>query len=450
MGSNRFYIRLLVYCVLIFVSAFLFFLFLSVRNQPATAAGMALIAVILLFRLIYYVNRSNRILSAFLVYMREKDPSLTYSVRYVDKNFRGLNESLEKLIREFKTNRLELEIQAQYLDAILGNISTGILCFDESGRVQILNKAAQDLLGTGPVRELKELDQVIPGLDSRILNLQSGHELSEEIRSRGKKRHLSVHCSRIKQAGRTTHIISLNDISKQMDEQEISSWKKLIRVINHEVMNSMTPILTLATAIRNKLTKIKTPEALEDAVHSAGIIEERSSGLVGFIERYKKLTGLPTPQMERFQAGELIAKIQKLYGASMKKLGIQLICQSDCSIELEADKQMMEQVLINLVQNAAEAIRSSRDPEIELSCHGASENQVWIVVRDNGEGIPAEKMEQVFVPFFTTRDKGSGIGLSLSKQIILQMGGDIMLTTGKDEQTTFSIMLNCEHLPQQN
>jgi nitrogen fixation/metabolism regulation signal transduction histidine kinase len=425
MGSNRFYISIVIYCLLIFISAFLFFFFLTVRNQPSTAAGVAIIAVLLLFRLLYYVNRTNRILSAFLVYMQEKDPSLSYTVRYADKSFRGLNESLGRLIEEFKENRVELEIQAQYLDAILSNISTGILCFDDSGSVQTINKAARQLLGSGPIRQLEEIEKVDPGLATRLLNLQPGKELSEQIGSKGKRRHLSVNCSRIKQGGNTINIISLNDISNQMEAQEISSWKKLIRVINHEVMNSMTPIITLAMAIRNKLTKVKTPEALDDAVKSAGIIEERSSGLVGFIERYKKLTGLPPPKIETLVSGELFARIEKLYGDTMKDQGIQLNCQSDCKIELEADRQMMEQVLINLVQNAMDAVRNSRAAEIELSCFAEAENQICIKVSDNGEGIPAERMEQVFVPFFTTREEGSGIGLSLCKQIVRLHHGSI-------------------------
>jgi len=436
MGSNRFYISIVIYCLLIFAAAFLFFFFLSVRNQPSTAVGIAVVAILLLLRMIYYVNRSNRMLSAFLVYMQEKDPSLSYTVRYADKNFRGLNESLAKLIQEFKDNRIDLEVQAQYLDAILSNISTGILCFNDSGKVQTINRAARELLNTGSIIHLEELEKVIPELDARLLNLQPGRELTEQIDIKGHRRHLSVTCSRIKQGGNYINIISLNDISMQMEEQEISSWKKLIRVINHEVMNSMTPIITLATAIRNKLTKIKTPEALDDAVKSAGIIEERSSGLVGFIERYKKLTGLPSPKMARFRAGELLAKIEHLFTESMKDQNIQLSCHSDCSIDLEADRQMMEQVLINLVQNAAEAVRNSNKPEIELSCFTEAENQVCISVRDNGEGIPAEKLEQVFVPFFTTREEGSGIGLSLCKQIMRLHQGRIHIESkpGKGTQ----------------
>jgi nitrogen fixation/metabolism regulation signal transduction histidine kinase len=441
MSYNRFHITLILYCLLIFAAAFLCFFFLYTRQQPNTAMGMALLAVLILLRMIHFVNRSNRILSNFLVYLQEKDPSLSYTVRYADKNFRGLKNSLEKLIREFRENRMELEVQSQYLEAILKNISTGILCFDDAGRIFTMNKAAENLLGTGSINRLGELKKVDPNLEEKMRQLHPDQELTEQFQAGGGRKHLSITCSRIKQGTSLINIITLKDISMQMEEQEITSWKKLIRVINHEVMNSMTPIITLSTAIRNKLTRIKTPEALEDAVNSAGIIGERSAGLIGFIERYKKLTGLPSPNREYFSAGELLFSIEELYRESTSNLHVDLSCQSDCDIQVEADREMMEQVLINLVQNAMDAVADSPQPEIVLSCFTESGGQVCISVRDNGEGIPADRLEQVFVPFFSTRNTGSGIGLSLCKQIMRLHHGQIQLDSEPGEGTCVTLRL---------
>jgi len=441
MRSNRFYFSLILNCLLILASAFLFFFFLMYRQQYSTATGVGILGFLLTLRLIRYVNRSNRILSSFLVYMHEKDPSLSYTRRYADTNFKGLYESLEKLIVEFKENRIDLEVQSQYLESILGNLSTGIICFDDSGKIQTMNKAAEKLLGTGSIHHLEKLENLHPGLGDRMKQMKSRGELAEQIRLKGKTNHLSIKCVRIKQGANPITIISLNDISREMEAQEISSWKKLIRVINHEIMNSMTPIITLSTAIRKKLTVIKTPEALDDAVQSAGIIEERSSGLVSFIERYKELTGLPSLKPERFQAGELLGKMEQLFRESLRKQSILFSCQSVCSIEVEADRQMMEQVLINLLSNAAEAVKHSEDPKIELACYKENQKHICISVRDNGEGIPADKLEQVFVPFFTTREKGSGIGLSLCKQIVQLHHGQIHIDSipGSGTQVLISI-----------
>jgi signal transduction histidine kinase len=211
----------------------------------------------------------------------------------------------------------------------------------------------------------------------------------------------------------------------------------------------MTPIITLSMAIRRKLSigeeakqmeKIST-EAIEDAIQSAVIIEERSTGLVQFIERYKRLTSLPPMKKERFPADHLFAKLELLFKEEFRSKGIRLTWLSPCSAELEADRQMLEQVLINLVKNAVEALGSSQDPAIELSCQKDAEGHVLLVVGDNGEGIPSEKLDQVFVPFFTTRQEGSGIGLSLCKQIIRSHDGTINIESSPGRGTRATITL---------
>jgi two-component system nitrogen regulation sensor histidine kinase NtrY len=265
-------------------------------------------------------------------------------------------------------------------------------------------------------------------------NASPKSEFFEQIYSGGRAIQLSVASSQIKLGSEIIHIISLNDISNQMEEQEIRSWKKLIRVINHEIMNSMTPIITLSMAIRRKMKK-GTPDAVEDAVLSAGIIEERSSGLVNFIERYKKLTGLPPLKKSKLKVNELFNKVEELYREELKQKSIALNYHQECSSELEADEHMMVQVLINLLKNAMDAVRNSRDPEIKLSCYTDSNNHICLSVTDNGEGIQADKLEQVFVPFFTTREEGSGIGLSLCRQIIRLHEGQITIESEPGEGT---------------
>ncbi len=432
MGSNRFYISVVIYCLLIFLSAFLFFYFLLSRQQPSTAIGIGILALLITMRMIYFVNRTNRILGNFLAYMHEHDPSLHFSVSYVQKNFKGLNEALEKLIREFKETRIDLEVQAQYLESILDNVSTGILTYNDAGKVWSMNHAAMECLDAGPISNLAELDSIHLGLSTTLMGKRSGDQQTLALRNYGGVAILlSLYVSQIKLKKETIYIAALNDITHQMEEQEILSWKKLIRVINHEIMNSMTPIITLSMAIRKKLAQGDVPknaeqlskEALVDAIQSASIIEERSSGLVEFIERYKKLTGLPPLKSQTFPAEELFPKIEQLFQNEFDKKGIRFIRSSKCKVNLEADPQMLEQVLINLVKNSLEALSKTLNPEIELSCYLDGDRQVCLSIRDNGEGIPEDKLEQVFVPFFTTRKEGSGIGLSLCRQIIRSHNG---------------------------
>jgi two-component system nitrogen regulation sensor histidine kinase NtrY len=452
MGSNRFYLSVTINCLLIFGSSFLFFYFLQVRQQPSTASGMAVLALLLTIRLIYYVNRTNRILDNFLSYMHERDPSLHFSVRYVKGHFKGLSESMEDLIAELKDHRINLEVQAHYLETILDNVSTGILCFDPAGKILTINRAAGRGLNMERLNHLDELNRIHPGLGTKIQQMQPNTEYTETVLHGGNSIQLTIHISQIKLKKESVSIAALNDISNQMEEQEIRSWKRLIRVINHEIMNSMTPIITLSMAIRRKLAngeEAKQVEqlsktALEDAIQSASIIEERSSGLVKFIERYKKLTSLPPMKMERFTADELFENLEQLFGEEFRRKGIRLNRSSPCNVELNADRQMLEQVLINLVKNSTEALERSEQPEIELSCFRDGDDNIRLAVRDNGEGIPSDKMDQVFVPFFTTREEGSGIGLSLCKQIIRSHGGTIHMESTPDQGTLVVIHLNLE------
>ena len=381
--------------------------------------------------------------------MQEKDPSLHYRVSFVEKNFKGLNEALEQLIREFKDNRIELEVQAQYLEAILDNVSTGILTFNDAGEIRTMNHAAGENLGIRPIHHLGELDNEYPGFSTSLLEMRTGDQITRPLNTGGGEMLLSIYHSQIRLKQETVHIVALNDITHQMEEQEIRAWKKLIRVINHEIMNSMTPIITLAMAIRKKLanqeqTRSSGPSrqsALQDAIQSASIIEERSGGLVQFIERYKKLTGLPPMQTERFPAMELIPKIEQLFLAEFQDRGIHFLRPSKCHIDLEADRHMLEQVLINLVRNSVQALQNTKNPEIELSCFRGGENHVCLSVRDNGEGIPEDKLKQVFIPFFTTRESGSGIGLSLCRQIIRSHNGRMQIDSSPGEGTRVVITL---------
>ena len=448
MGFNRFYFSVFINSALIFLLAFLCFFFINTRQQYTTASGIAILALFLLGRLVFHVNRTNRILDNFLMYLQDEDPSLSYTIRYTDKNFRGLNERLGELLREFKENRIELEIQAQYLEAILGNLSTGILSFNESGEVRTMNKSAGNYLGLRKIRHVRELEKKTPGLGTRMMAMQPGDQVTIKTSIKGRTRQLSVNSAQIKIKNEIIHIISLIDISNQMEEQEIESWKKLIRVINHEIMNSMTPIITLTLAIRKKLMMGKrvklagqvASEDIEDAVQSAAIIEGRSRGLVNFIDRYRKITGLPPLNPDTFPVGDLFLKIEKLYGEEFRNRGIRFHCQADCSYELKADRQMLEQVLINLLKNSFEALENIEKPEIRLSCTPDTGKGLSLIIADNGEGIPSDKLEQVFVPFFSTREDGTGIGLSLCKQIMRLHNGTINIESNPTKGTR--VLLN--------
>lgn len=448
MGSNRFYMALVIHVALIFMGAYACFYFLTVRDQVNTAVAMAAISFLVMLRLVRYVNRTNRLLGNFLIYMLEEDPSLSFSYPVAEKQFRGLQRAMEVLIREFKENRIALEMQTKYLEAILDNVSAGIICTDDQGKITIMNRAACHLLEVETVTSIDELESQTGNLVPIMNSLAPGDQARLGLTRGSRKVLLLLQSSRIKLKDRSLHILALNDISHQLEEQEILSWKKLIRVMNHEIMNSITPIITLSRAIVRKLGKGTggdgnghvLGEALQDAVRSASIIEERSNGLISFIDRYRQLTDLPPVKPDRFDVAVLLAGIEEFFREELERLSVRLILPRNGTFELEADRLLLEQVLINLVKNALEALKDTEDPEIELSCRLHPREGARIGVRDNGKGIPPDKLDQVFVPFYTTREDGSGIGLNLCRQIMSLHKGRIHLesTPGKGTLVTLT------------
>ena len=440
--------NILVRCVLIFISIFLFFFFLLHRKQPYTASGMLSLSLIILAGMIFYLNKTNRLLVNFLIHLQEEDLSLSYSAKKINKNFRSLYEQLEKILLRIKENRIEVEIQKQFLESILKDISTGIICLNDKGKVVTINKAALQLLGGREISNIQNLNKFKEGLANEILDLDPGRFITLDLKGKRGKTSASITTSDIKIRSKKFRIVSINDISHQMEEQEISAWKKLIRVINHEIMNSMTPITTLTLAIRNKLTKNgkvgepcdQTKTGLEEAVRSAKIIEERSVGLIHFIKRYNELTSLSSLKLAGFKFIVLLHKVEEFFSKVMEQQNINFLINCDENIQIVADEKMLEQVMINLVKNAVEATKDSRDPQIKTSCY-LEDNSLLISVSDNGEGIPQDKLEQVFVPFFTTRIDGSGIGLSLCKQIIQMHDGQIDIQSEIGKGSTVNIRL---------
>ncbi|MBU1368757.1 MAG: HAMP domain-containing histidine kinase, partial [Bacteroidetes bacterium] len=253
-------------------------------------------------------------------------------------------------------------------------------------------------------------------------------------------------------------LVAVSDITKELDHREIDSWIKLARTLSHEIMNNITPITTLSKVIsgyfitNNKTINTQDVDSttIANTVKGLKVIEERGLGLINFVENYRKFTKLPEPHYKEVNLASLIES--NLIAASAYPEFETITIQKSIpeNISCSTDEKLLSQVILNLLKNAVEVliIEKTLNPQIGIRLI-KNDSSVKIDITNNGPQIPPEIREQIFVPFFTTKENGSGIGLSLSKQIILQMGGDIMLSSGKDQQTTFSIVLNCEHLPQQ-
>jgi nitrogen fixation/metabolism regulation signal transduction histidine kinase len=353
----------------------------------------------------------------------------------------GLNE-INKKIQDARISREE---KHQYLQAVVEHLETGILSFNSKGDVELINKAAVEILGSKLVNTIDNITGNVPELK---------HIFSDDfvdgvvrINSAGRNMELVVKAKLLKIAGEPIRIYSFQNIRQELESRELESWKKLIRVLRHEIMNSITPITTLTTAIKRSFTtngnqkpmdQIDTSH-IKDAVISAEVIEERSIGLISFVEKFRNITDLPKPVFKNFLVPELFERVSLLFQNVLLEKDIKLTISSEPELYLNADPRLLEQVLINLIKNAIEAIGSHG--HIKIKAFRGENNKICLQVTDNGPGISAENLGNIFVPSFTTKENGMGVGLSICKQIVQLHHGEILVNSTPGE-TVFEILLS--------
>jgi len=454
MQYNRFLIHLIVRICLICLNALLL-AYLYIKTDfiitPITVFGILIFQT---YKLIHFLNKTNRELANFILYIKEKDTSLRFSEAKVKKMFGAYIQNLDAVIKDYQASKVEHEFKNQYIHYIFEHIEIGLLAYRQSdGKVDFINEAAKKLLNINSLINIEQIEQINDNLylyiknskpqQNKLLNLRLkslfNNELCFDIR-------LLIKTSQFVVGNEEIRLISLQNIKPQLDEQEIESWQKLIRVLTHEIMNSITPITTLTTSLRRLFKKdniIKTTneivdEMIYDTVESLEIIEDRGKGLIDFVQNYRNLTLLPTPKFEDLNIEKIISNIHTLMNENL--LNNNIIWKQDISSLsniVRADKKMLEQVLINLVKNAIEALITSEKKEIELRILKQT-HQIVLQITDSGKGIIDSELDKIFVPFYTTKQSGSGVGLSLARQIMQLHEGSITVES-QPGRTTFSL-----------
>ncbi|MBN2347608.1 MAG: ATP-binding protein [Bacteroidales bacterium] len=447
MGYNRFYLNIIFRIILISANSFLFILVVTETNRPATTLFLGLLLILQTGNLIYYVNRINRQLANFIITLKEKDTSVVFLQKNIEKNFRGVSQSFQKIISEIQDSRIEKEKEQQKIKILVEHLGIGLMAINEIGKIEIFNRAASELLQIHPIHNLSELEKPYPELCKKIDTLKPGKPILYSINVKNKTLQLSIKTSLIKTENSYIKIISLQNIREELEAKELDSWKKLIRVITHEIMNTLTPVTTLTTAIRRNLSNNKTPKLvaeieeknINDTLKSAEIIEERSKGLISFIDRYRSITRLPEPKITTVFMKKVFTTLEDLFKKELEKNSINFTYSlNNENFTIEADQRLLEQVLINLVKNSLESLKNKKRGTIHLTA--LKENSTpKIKVTDNGIGISHEALDSIFVPFFTTKENGDGIGLSLAREIMRMHGGSITAISEPGKQTEFTL-----------
>ncbi|MBC8084345.1 MAG: ATP-binding protein [Hymenobacter sp.] len=391
-----------------------------------------------------HVTRGNRALADFLLAVRYRDFSQHYNEAHPNRALRPLHAAFNELSAAYRQLSAEREAQFTYLQTVLQLIDTGIISFDADGQVESINESFKRTLELPYLKSMATLEKRLPVLHEAIRQLQPGDSAVVKLTVGPKTMQLLLSATTFRLQGRAFTLVAFKNVSHALEANETEAWQKLLRVMTHEIMNSVAPIASLADTLRRDLVREMPPAAagarapLEDVMEGIGIIKHRSEGLLRFAQVYRDFSTISAPLLGPVSVRELFDNLRRLMHPELAEGGINLFTSVvPLDLQVQADVRLLEQVLINLVLNAAYALRSRSQPRIDLRAQAHENGRVHLEVIDNGTGIPDEVLDSIFIPFFTTRNGGTGIGLSLAKQIIHLHGGSIKVQTLPGEGTAF-------------
>jgi nitrogen fixation/metabolism regulation signal transduction histidine kinase len=402
-----------------------------------------------------YFNRVHHWIASFLLGIENEDTTLKIpdatGNKAIDEVFKGLH----RLNELFRKTKIEIGAQEKYYLSIINQSATGLFSVNEQGRIININPSAEQLTGLIAFQHVNTLSRIHPSLPEFI---QKGDHIAEPasaIYENAKGQKLLFKLSEIQTPTETIVLVVVSDITKELDVREVDAWIKLARTLSHEIMNNIAPITTLSKVTLKFFTKEGqslspeevTGETIQKTITGLQVIEERSTGLKKFVENYRKFTKLPDPEWKKVELAEFISGILLICSGFKNYHQVKILEQLPEQIQVLTDENLLSQVLINLLKNALEsfsAVEEIKDPLIQIKASPVGKF-VQMDVCNNGAPIPPELREQIFVPFFTTKEKGTGIGLSLSKQIMLKLGGDILLKSEPRKLTCFRISLPLAH-----
>jgi nitrogen fixation/metabolism regulation signal transduction histidine kinase len=447
MGFNRFYISIIIRIILIVVTGLALSFFIGQDDKIMASIISFLLIAIQTIYLISFINKTNRNLASFLLRIQAKDTAVNYQDEQVLKNFKGLHLSFDQINKELQHIRIENEQKTHYLNTIVDHARIGIIAFDDKGKIELFNPEASNILQCNACQFMVTLASKLPDFHHAITTDTSEKSQLIKLNLNSEIQNLAIKKTIINIGTKIIHIISFQNIRRELDHNELESWQKLIQVLNHEIMNSLTPITSLSKVIKRYIHKdgvIKkadelSDEIIKDIAINTEIIEERGKGLVDFIEVYKNITKSPKLHLAKFRIADTVNKIEKFYGEKFKDQGVKFESKIKTNLELFADESLIEQMLINLIKNSLEALINQLNPKITITAKNTNDGSLLITIQDNGEGIPGTELDKIFIPFYSTKETGSGIGLSLSRQIMYLHKGSISVYSRPGEETVFSL-----------
>ncbi|WP_445956683.1 sensor histidine kinase [Yeosuana sp.] len=448
MASRNFYIQL-IFRILLFCTTALGFAF-SVLKENYVLSGLLLILIVLqVVFLIQFINHTNRKIAYFFESIKNEDFTLRFPEQVHVKSLNELNRSLNMLNEKIQEVHLKNQAQEKYYQEILKQADIGIFTLNKKGHILFANSKMEKLLNYKPLNHIKQLLQIDTKLFDLFSDLKPFDRKLIQLTNEREKKQISLKSTSLFLNNEELLLVVAQDIHKELDEKETDSWIKLIRVLTHEIMNTITPITSISDSIIKyfKIDNVNTnsnqidENTIKNTVKGLEVIKEQSVDLMAFVQSYRSFLNLPAPDKSIVSAKRLLDKVLLLMNQNKKDEAITFdVNIKPADLELFVDEKQISQVLINLIKNALQSFNGKADARIKITAGINSDKKKFIEISDNGPGILPNIIDEIFVPFFTTKEKGTGIGLSLSKQILHLHGGSLNVISIPNEVTSFSML----------
>lgn len=449
MDFNDFRTRILVRVVALALSIY-FFVHLIYNNNSIIVILMALGLIIYqVISLLNFLDKTNKAIRAFFDSIKTNDLSQPFVTQNNGDFFDALYQEFNYAIQKLNEAQSKKDAQYHYLKNIVQHVGIGILTFNRNGQIQIINTAAKRLLKVEQIQRIDELYDLSPLLVEAFKKLRTGGRDLVKLEKSGEIVQLSIYAIELTLQGEEFKLVSLQNIQSELEENEMEAWQKLVRVLTHEIMNSVTPISSLANTVESEiLDYVKgcdnetscniEVEDLNDMHRAVKTIQRRSEGLIRFVSDFRSLTHIPKPNFRIVAVKDMLDQAFILMKHEIEQNHINYIQNvTPDNLIINADPELIQQVLINLIKNAIQALQECENKIIEVKAFQDEKNKTLIAIRDNGPGIEEDAQSRIFIPFFTTKKTGSGIGLSLSRQIMRQHLGNISVKSRIDEGAEF-------------
>lgn len=434
-----------------FLAASLFLLaYTIIDNWGVFMTSLFLILVV--FQIIYllrYSEGSFKKVRVFLDNIKQDKYSQLYPVKFDGTETDDLHIEFNTILAKLKEDQAEKEANYHYFRSVFKHLSIGLITFGENGEIQIVNTAAKRILDVEELKNTSEISGINKELHLAINNLRTGGSELIKIAHPDGIMQISVYVIELLMRGEKFKLVSLQNIQSELEEKEMEAWQNLVKILTHEIMNSIAPISSLAGTIQSEMqSKIGqvediSPADMEDYLMGISTIEKRSQGLISFVSDFRSLAHIPTPKFSSIAISKLFDQLEVLLQNQLETNQIILTKEiNPKELILFGDQNQIEQVMINLTQNAIQAVEDAEERRIVLRAFIDEAGKIILEVADTGKGIEEEALSKIFIPFFTTKKKGSGIGLSLSKQIMRRHKGNIQVRSTLGKGTTFKLIFN--------